>query len=214
MDAGRWSCGRLEVTVVHIRAGATAPISGSPTRSVAYGQVVRKGGGTGAPTVAYGLAVAATLRTPLAELGPSTGAAIAGRADLRAVSVELRLTLGRALLQSAHLSAQTWDVSASAAVLRAHDLALPWHAAGLTVAWGLDAGVAHVVQVLDDGDRRRSWSPFVGPLVMLDLRLGRRFFVRTELRAALHALRLERAGGTEVAWRPALTSAVGAGVSF
>lgn len=204
----------LEVTVLQIRAGDAAPISGSPTRPVAYGQVVRKGGGTGAPTVAYGLAVAATLRTPLAELGPSTGAAIAGRVDLRMVSVELRLTMGRALHQSPHLSAQTWDLSASAAVLRAHDIALPWHAAGLTVAWGLDVGVAHVVQLLDDGDRRQSWSPFAGPLTMLDLRLGRRFFVRAELRAAVHALRLERAGGTEVVWRPALTSAVGAGVSF
>jgi hypothetical protein len=205
----------LQVSVLEIRAGAAAPISGSPTRSVAYGQLVRKGGGgTGAPIVAYGLGVAATLRTPLADLGPSTGAAVAGRADLRAVSIELRLTMGRALHQAPHLSVQTWDVSASAAVLRAHDIALPWHAAGLTVAWGLDAGVAHVVQLLDDGDRRRSWSPCVGPLTTLDLRLGRRLFVRTELRAALHALRLERAGGTEVVWRPTLTSAIGAGVSF
>jgi hypothetical protein len=204
----------LEVAALQIRAGAAAPISAAATRSVSYGPMVRKGSGRGAPAVAYGLAVAATLKTPLAELGPSAGAAVAARADLRAVSVELRLAMGRALHESPHLSARTWDVATSAAVLRAHDVAIPWRAAGLTVAWGLDVGIAHVVQLLDDGDRRGSWSPFVGPLAMVDLRLGRRFFVRAELRAALHVLRLERAGAMEIAWTPALASAAGAGMSF
>ena len=45
--------------------------------------------------------------------------------------------------------------------------------------------------------------------------LGRRFFLRAELRAPLHALRTQRGDGSEATvFRPALVAGLGAGATF
>ena len=140
--------------------------------------MVRKGGS--ARATAYGLAVATTVRTPLEDLGPSLGAALAARANLRAVSFELRLGLGRARQESSHFSSTTWDLSASVAALRLFDVGADGRrgpASRLSWGLGLEAGVARLSQQLDTGEARASWNPFVGPVALAELTVARRYFL-------------------------------------
>ena len=62
-----------------------------------------------------------------------------------------------------------------------------------------------MAQRLDDGERRGSWNPFVGPLALAELTSGRRFFFRAELGAPLYALRVQRGETSGTVWRPALS---------
>jgi hypothetical protein len=206
---------RLDVASVEIdERGATA-ISQASSRPVAFGQMVRKGEEPGA---AYGVMMTATVRTALEELGASTGAMLAGRVELSAVSVELRLGAGRARHDSPRLSSTVWDLSASLALLRARDLGTLWRRSALPAdiswAFGLAAGTARMIQRLDDGSRRSSFDPFVEPLLLVDVTLGRRLFVRAEVGGPLYALRVQGTGSTETRWRMALAGAVGAGTWF
>jgi hypothetical protein len=159
------------------------------------------------------------VRTPLEDLGVSMGLAAMARADLSAVSFELRLGLGRAQQTSAHFSSTTWDDSAAAAVLRMHDSGPLLRTSNLTsnLTWGFggEAGVSYMAQTLDDGDRRSSWNPFLGPVALVELTIGRRFFVRADVGLPVYALRVQTAeGATETSWRLALSTALGAGMSF
>jgi hypothetical protein len=108
----------LDVAAVSVEEGRATPISGAPTTAVAFGRMVRKGGG---PAAAYGLAMAASARTPLEGLGPSLGLRLAGRQDLSFASLELRLGLGQAHQDGAHLSSTTTEGTAALAALRVHD---------------------------------------------------------------------------------------------
>ena len=175
--------------------------------------MVRKGGERAA---AYGLAVATTVRTPLEDLGPSLGAALAARANLRALSFELRVGLGRARQESAHFSSTTWDLSAAVAALRMHDVGAHGGRPAPRLSWGygLEAGAARMSQRLDTGEARGSWSPFVGPVALAELTVGRRFFLRATVGVPVYALRVQADDGPATVWRPALTSALGAGASF
>jgi hypothetical protein len=69
-------------------------------------------------------------------------------------------------------------------------------------------------QLLDDGSRRSSLDPFLEPLLLADVSLGRRLFVRAEVGAPLYALRVQGAGSTDTRWRMALAGALGAGTWF
>ena len=207
---------KLDVAVVSITDGGAMAISRTPTRPVAFGRMVRKGGERAA---AYGLAVTTTVRTPLADLGPSLGAALAARADLRALSLELRVGFGRARQESPHFSSTTWDLSAAVAALRMYDVGAaggraPGPASRLSLGFGLEAGAARMSQGLDSGEQRESWSPFVGPVALAELSVGRRSFVRATLGVPVHALRVQAGDGSATVWRPALASGLGAGTSF
>jgi hypothetical protein len=202
----------LDVATVSVSDGAATAVSQTASHPVAFGRMVRKGGG---PAIAYGLAVATMVRTPLEDLGVSMGVAAMARADLSAVSFELRLGLGRAQQTSAHLSSTTWDDSAAGAVLRMHDTGPIMRSSNLSWGFGGEAGVSYLAQTLDDGDRRGSWSPFLGPVALAELTLGRRFFVRADVGLSVYALRAQTAeGAMETSWRPALSTALGAGMSF
>lgn len=192
-------------------AGVTA-ISEAPSRRVAFGRMVRKGGG---PAIAYGLAAATRVRSGVEDLGVSTGAALAARADFSTLSFELRLGLGHARQATQRLSSSTWDLSAAAAALRMRDLADVSWASSLTWAFGVEAGVSYMTQGLDDGVRRTSWNPFFGPVALGELTLGRRFFLRVDLGLPVYALRVQAADNTTAtSWRPAIALALGAGTSF
>ena len=202
----------LDVGTLNVGNGAAVAISQADTHRVAFGQMVRKGEG---PAAAYGFAVATSVRSSLEDLGPSAGAAVAGRADLSAVSFELRLGLGRAQQTSQRFSSSTWDLSAALAVLRMRDLGPVTRASNLTWAFGCQAGVSYMMQAGDDGSRRVSWNPFAGPVVLAELSVGRRLFVRADLGIPIYALRVQMADlSTSTAWRPAVAFALGAGSSF
>jgi hypothetical protein len=205
---------KLDVGAVSITDGGATAISRTPTRPVAFGQMVRKGGER---AVAYGLAATTTVRTPLEDLGPSLGAALAARADLRALSFELRLGLGRARQDTTHFSSTTWDVSAAVAALRMHDVGADGGrgtASRLSWGYGLEAGVARMSQRLDTGEARGSWNPFVGPVALAELAVGRRFFLRATVGVPVYALRVQADDGAATVWRPALATALGGGTSF
>jgi hypothetical protein len=207
---------KLDVAVVSVTDGGATAISRAPSHPVAFGQMVRKGGERGA---AYGLAVTTTVRTPLEDLGPSLGAALAARADLRAISFELRVGLGRARQESPRFSSTTWDLSAAVAALRMHDVGAgggraPGPASGLSWGYGLEAGAARLSQRLDTGERRESWNPFVGPVALAELGVGRRCFLRAAVGVPVYALRVQAGVDSATVWRPALALSLGGGASF
>jgi hypothetical protein len=209
----------LDVAWVNVTEGGTAVLSEAPTHPIAFGRMVRKGG---SESVAYALAVATTVRTPLEDLGAAIGGAVAARVDLSAVSLELRGSADRAHQASAHLTSTTWDLSAAVAALRVHDgvTSAPgsrrssgW-LSRLTWAFGVEAGVSYMVQLLDDGARQSSLSPFAGPVALAELPTSRRFFLRADLGLPVYALRTQASGAAETVFRPALATNLGGGIWF
>lgn len=202
----------LDVAILGLDDGAATAISQAATHPVAFGRMVRKGQGAEA---AYALAISTTVRSPLEGLGFSAGAAIAARADLRPASVELRLGLGRATHASEHLSSTTWEWSAAVAALRAVDLGPVTRRSSLTCAFGAEVGLSRLAQTLDDGSRRSSLDPHLGPVALAELVVGRRFFVRTDLSLPVYALRVHTTPtSNRTDWRPSWASAMGMGTSF
>jgi hypothetical protein len=206
----------LDVAAISVAEGNATIMSRATSHPVAFGEMVRKG--EGPASTAYDLTLSSAVRTPLEGLGASVGTALAARADLSWVSFELRLGLGRAHQASAHLSSTTWDVSTSLAALRLYDAAPARRAArllsGLTWGFGLEAGLSRMMQRLDDGEPRDAWNPFAGPLALAELSFSRRFFLRAAIGVPVYALRVETASGGATLWRPALSSALGAGAAF
>jgi hypothetical protein len=200
------------VAAVTVAEGQDTPISGASTVPVSFGRMVRKGGG---PDVAYGVAAATSVRTPVEDLGASYGIALAGRVELSMVSLELRLGLGRAHQDAAHLSSTTWESFASAAALRMHDFGSGGRRRLPTVGLGLEVGAAYFSQQLDSGERRDTTSPFAGPTALAELMVGRRAFLRADLRLPVYLIRTaDVTGGSTAQWRPAIVMALGGGTWF
>ena len=203
----------LDVAAVNLAEGGAISMSRTPVHPVAFGQLVRKGGG---PRAAFSWAAATAVRSPLEQLGASAGGALVGRADLSAASIELRVGLGRAHQETAHLSSTTWDLSTALAALRLHDVGPLSRRSAVALTWGigLQIGLSYMTQSLDDGERLASENPFFGPTAIAELILHRRFFARVALDPSLYALRIKSNEGTTTAWRPALSSSLGAGLAF
>jgi hypothetical protein len=216
LDAGLYEVSRrgsrsLDVGDLVINEGEATPISAVPTRALAFGLLVRKGGG---PPLSWGLSVATAARTSVVDLGAQLGAALAARVDLRALSLELRLNLGWSRSEAPHLSSTTWGSAASVAALRMHDFGLPVHGLLWLGGIGLQAGVAHLAQTLDSGDHHSSYGPFGGPTAIAELALGRRCFLRGSVDGSLYALRAWNETGTVTVYRAALGATLGAGAWF
>jgi hypothetical protein len=202
----------LTVASLNVGEGAETAISQAASHPVAFGRMVRKGFG---PTVALGLAIATTIRSSLDRLGSSSGAAVLARAELRPASFELRLGVGRARQDAVHLASTTLELSAAGAVLRAFDAGAVTHDVSATFAFGAEVGVGLLAQTLDDGTRKSSSGPFVGPTAVAEVTLGRRFFLRGDLGLRVYAFRVQAADTTSGSvLRPAAWSALGAGVAF
>jgi len=201
----------LDVANLRVAEGQSTAISGASRYPVAFGRMVRKGGG---PEAAYGLAAAASARTSIADLGPSLGLAASGRADLSALSFELRVGLGRAHQDAQRLSSTTWETAVSLAALRVRDFGTAARPRLPTLAVGIQAGLSYLAQQLDDGERRTSWNPFAGPSAVLDLMVGRRVYLRADLDVPVYLLRIQDGGTPSTVLRPALVSSLGAGGWF
>ena len=215
LDAGAYEVSRrgsrsLDVADLVIKEGERTPISAAPTRAIAFGLLVRKGGG---PPLSYGLSVATTARTSIADLGSPFGVALAARADLSALSLELRINLGRAHGEAPHLSSTTWESAASVAALRVHDFGAP-RGVVLAGAIGAQVGVAYLAQTLDSGDHLASFSPFVGPTALAELGLGRRYFLRGSVDGSLYALKAQKETGSVTVYRAAVGTTLGVGAWF
>jgi hypothetical protein len=210
---------RLLVADVSVDEGGGAAVSAAPSRVVSFGRMVRKGGG---PSAAYGLAATSAARTPLEDLGPSLGAGLIGRVDLSAASLELRLGLGRARHDGERLSSTTWDLSAAVAVLRMRDAGGRAGGRGPGVTWGfgIEAGAAYLAELVDDGRRLATVSPFAGPVALAEMALGgaRRYFLRAGVGVPVYLLRTQAAdqpsAGATTRFQPALEASLGGGASF
>ena len=216
LDAGRYEVSRrgsrsLDVAALVMNEGDATPISAVATRPIAFGVLVRKGGG---PPLSYGLSVATAARTSIADLGAPLGMALAARADLSALSLEIRLELGRAHSEAPHLSSTTWESAISVAAVRVHDFGSPARGALLAGAIGLQAGLAYLAQTLDTGDHHSSYSPFLGPTAIGELALGKRYFLRGTADASLYALHVQKETGAAIVYRPAIGATLGAGAWF
>jgi hypothetical protein len=202
----------LDVAAVTLGEGQVTAISAVPSRPVAFGRMVRKGGGA---EIAYGLAVGTSARSAIEDLGRSIGLTAAARADLSFLSLELRFGLGRARDEGARLSTTTWETAASVAALRAFDLGRASHARLPTVAIGVEAGVADLAQQLDDGERRNSISPFFGPAALAELSVGSRAFLRADVRLPIYVVHAAPPVGTaQTHVDPAVAVGLGAGSWF
>jgi hypothetical protein len=216
LEAGQYEITRrerahLDVAAVAVNEGGSVAISASPSRHVAFGRMVRKGGGR---SRAYGLAAMTGLRTPLTGMGLTVGASLSGRVDFNPASVELRLGLGRAQETADRLETTTWDTTASVALLRLRDAAVR-RTFDLSWGVGLELGVSHLRQVLDDGERRPQWSPLAGPVALLELAVSKRFSLRADLGVPVYLLRVQPPSGIdETVVRPAVRFGLGGGVSF
>jgi hypothetical protein len=202
----------LDIAALTIGEGQVTAISGVPTRQIAFGRMVRKGGGA---EIAYGFAVGPSARTAIEDLGTSIGMTLAARADLSFLSLELRLGLGRARDEGAHLAITTWETTASVAALRAYDFGRATRTPLPTVAAGVEAGVADLAQQLDDGTRRNTVSPFLGPTALAELALGRRAFLRADVRVPVYVIHTAQAfGAAQTRLDPAIAVGLGAGAWF
>lgn len=217
LDPGQYEVTRrgragLDVAAISVGERQVTAISSAPTTHVAFGRMVRKGGGA---DVSYGLAVATSARTAVQDLGMSFGLGIAARADLRFASLELRLGLGRARQDGPRLTSTTWESTASLAALRAHDFARTARWRLPTVAAGVEGGLSYLNEQLDDGQRRQTASPFFGPAALVEQTFGRRAFVRADVRVPVYVIRTAAlAGPLQTHLSPALAVALGAGVWF
>ena len=202
----------LEVAAVNVPDGGSIAVSGSPRRQIAFGRMVRKGGGRGA---AYTLGATTGIRTGVQDLGPSLAAGITGRVDLAPASLELRLVLGRANKTTEHQDSTTWDASASVALLRFLDPA--WARGRFDVTWavGAELGVSYLRQVLDNGELGGSLSPMAGPVALMEWALSRRLALRADVGVPIYFVRVQPPGAaSEVAVSAAFRFGIGAGVSF
>jgi hypothetical protein len=202
----------LTVASLSVGDGAETTISQAASHSVAYGRMVRKGLG---PKVVFGLAISTTLRSSLASLGSPLGAALVARAEWRPASFELRVGVGRARQDSAHLESTTRELFVAGAVLRGFDVVAVAHDVSATFFLGAEIGMGRLAQTLDDGTRNSSPAPFAGPSAVAELALGRRLFLRGDLGIRVYAFRAQAADMTSGSlFRPAVWSALGAGVAF
>jgi hypothetical protein len=216
LDAGPYEVTRrgrseLDVANVSVVEGQASSVSGASSYPVAFGRMVRKGGG---PESAYGVAVAAAARSSIEALGPSLGLAMVGRLDRSTMSFELRAGLGRAHQEAQHLSSSTWETQLAVAALRARDFATAAHPKLPTLALGIEAGVSYLWQRLDDGERRSSLSPFFGPSVVTEVMVGHRLSVRWDLAVPIYLVRVRQGAAPTTEVHPALFTAVGAGTWF
>ncbi|HVZ74500.1 MAG TPA: caspase family protein [Polyangia bacterium] len=203
---------RLQVAEVDIRSDAAASLAAAPSRRVAFGRVVRKGGGV--RPLSFGLAALAGARSDVADLGAAWTGAVAARVDAPAASFELRVGADRAELPASSAigapSVATTAAFASLAALRAKDLRY------VTVAAGLEAGVVRFSErFASDTTARASLGATVGPTALVELPLGPRFCLRADAALPVYLLRERQSGGgDEVHARFAGRVSAGAGVYF
>jgi hypothetical protein len=211
LEQGRYEVERrgrehLELAVADVASGTVTEISGLPTRQVAFGRAVRKGGGLRARS--YSVAAEGLVRSSLASLGTSTGGTVAARIDAAPGSLELRLALVRAT-HTTFVPSATWDASLAAAALRFRDFRVVTLAAGVEAGWNVfhqRAAVAPAVMVVQ--------APSLGPTALLELPLWRRFCLRADLSLPIYVLPLEVDRGERLSVAVGVRAGLGVGGYF
>jgi hypothetical protein len=217
LDAGRYEVTRresrhLEIASVLIQEGRMVTISETPQTAVRFGRMVRKGGG---PSSSYGIATTVLARSSFEGLGASLGAGLTGRADYKPVSWELHVDLGRAEAREAHVAANTWEGALRVAALKVKDFGAHGGTRLPTGALGVEAGMALFSQSLDTGERKRSVSPFAGPVAVLEWPLTTRLFLRADVDLRFYWMRTSSFDGRdESRMHPAVAAGLGAGAWF
>lgn len=217
LDAGPYEVTRretrhLEIAKVLVQEGGVVAVSETPQTSVRFGRMVRKGGG---PSSSYGVASTVFARSSVEGLGASWGAGLTGRADYKSLSWELHLDLGRAEAREPHVEANTWESGLRIAALKAKDFGAENARRLPTAAMGLEAGLALFAQSLDTGERKRSLSPFAGPVAVLEWPLTARLFLRSDVDLRFYWMRTSSFDGrNDNRWHAAVAAGLGGGAWF
>jgi hypothetical protein len=205
-EVERRETGHIDVALAQVVSGALTDVAALPTRELAFGRAVRKGGGIRAR--AYSVAAEGIMRSPVAALGASSGGALAARVDAAPGSLELRVALARAGRETL-VPSETWDVSLAVAALRAWDLRVATLAAGLEAGWS----VFHQRTALTT-DSTLAQAPSLGPTALAELPLGRRLCARLELALPVYALDTDSTSGHRLGAAASVRVGLGAGGYF
>jgi hypothetical protein len=173
-----------------VSAGLPTVVAPGGLRRVEYARVVRKGAAT--ITQSIGAFALAGVRGDFLDLGPAWGTQLGGRIDLRPLSVELRLGLGRSATANSRLGIQTYEVDASLVGLHVFDLDR------VSLGLGIEIGAALIEQRFSDGlvFERHSLSALLAPLLQLEVPVGRRSYARIEGAFVTYLLTTQRDAGT------------------
>ncbi len=171
---------------IDVVAGGGAAVTESRLRPVELGRVVRKGGTS--RTRATAVLALAGLRGPVLDLGPGLGGGVGVRVDLRALSLTGALDfLGASRQSDRGTRLDTAELGLRVGALRAFDLLS--HA---TFAVGAEAGVGRFTQsATDQTASRASYALHLGPALVGELPLSRRFFVWLEAAAPFYLMNVE-----------------------
>jgi hypothetical protein len=211
LEQGRYEVERrgrehLELAVADVASGTVTEVSGLPTKQVAFGRAVRKGGGLRAR--AYSVSADGLVRSSLASLGTSTGGMVAARVDAAPGSLELRLGLARAG-HATFIPSTTWDASLAVAALRVWDFRVVTLAAGVEAGWSVfhqQAASTPNVTVVQ--------APSLGPTALLELPLWSRACLRADLSVPIYALPLMTDQGERLSVAAGVRAGLGAGGYF
>ena len=191
-----------------VAPGAATPVRRRGMTELAYARVVRKGGT--AETAALSVYAAGGARGSLLGLGTSWQAALGARMDRAELSVELRLTGGRASTTNERLTIDTRELGGSVLGLRAFDLG------PLTLGAGVELGATWFAQRFAEPGTpdRDTVGMMLGPIAVAEIPLGR-WYLRGELGALTYILRSGNdAEVTDAATPLALRAGLGIGAYY
>ena len=195
----------LETAATSVTSGTRTLVSDLPTRRLAFGRAVRKGGEL--RSSAYGVYFGGLVRSSLVSLGPAAGVGLAGRLDGEPGSLELRGAVARAT-SSTYIPAETWEMGLSLAALRAWDLDI------VTVAGGVEAGWSVFRQQVGSEQPTLTNAPAFGPTAVFEVPWGTRFCARGDVSLPIYVLSVENEQDERVSWSPSLRVGLGAGGYF
>lgn len=169
-----------------VPARASRTVSSDDMSRLAYARVVRKGGTD--VTSATSAFVTGGVRGSVLAGGAAWHAIFGGRYDTSFASFELRLSAGGAETSNERVAIGSSELGVGGAVLRAFDVG------PFTLSGGLEVAGICLLQRFDDAatPRRTSFGLTAGPLVMVEIPVGRVYF-RLETATPVYVV---RAGGT------------------
>jgi hypothetical protein len=160
---------------------------------VDFGRVIRKGGST--RTRAVGVFANAGVRGPLMSLGTGASTGLGARVDIRPVTVVALADWAQSSTNNQLGSRlETTELGFKVLALRAIDFPK------LTIAAGAEGGVSRLAQTSTDQlPATRSYAPLLGPAVLLEIPVWRRFFAWLQAEAPAYlvdAAGPDRSGST------------------
>ena len=180
-----------------VAASGMTDVGDAGMRRVDFGRVVRKGGTP--RRVAFGVYADGGMRGSLVGLGAAPTAGVGGRLDLRGVTATIGLHWAESSAESPRGSQlDTTELEVRGDVMKAFDLS------AITLAVGVEVGMGRFAQSSSDQlPPTASYAPLAGPTAVVEVPLGRRYFVWLQAAAPTYLVDVEQTDrvSTERDWR-------------